>query len=146
VAGARLHPLVGLMPRSAPSRCTAQGCGNVATYRGRCDEHQPPAWSRGKPRESTGDHWGGLSGREREALKRRIIQRDRGICYVCSVLGATEVDHIIPVAEGGARTDPANLAAIHERPCHSDKTKREARRGAARARAAQRRRDAPPPF
>lgn len=72
--------------------------------------------------------------RTRTAAWRRvrlvILQRDSGICHVCRQPGANEVDHIIPVAEGG--TDEAtNLAAIH-RVCHRKKTGAEATRARAR--------------
>lgn len=61
----------------------------------------------------------------------RILRRDQGICHVCHLPGATEVDHVIPWAEGGRDTDD-NLAPIHPRPCHLDKTLAEAARGRAR--------------
>jgi len=56
---------------------------------------------------------------------RRILRRDRGICYVCHGKGANSVDHIVPVSQGGGEED-SNLAAIHESPCHAAKTAREA--------------------
>ena len=63
---------------------------------------------------------------------RRILRRDKGICYVCGKAGATEVDHIIPLCEGGDDTD-ANRAAIHKVPCHQAKTQAEALRHNPRA-------------
>lgn len=56
---------------------------------------------------------------------RRILRRDRGICYVCHGSGARSVDHIIPVSQQGSEED-WNLAAIHEYPCHARKTAAEA--------------------
>lgn len=40
---------------------------------------------------------------------------------------ADEVDHVVPLAEGGADND-SNLRPIHARPCHAEKTQAEAQR------------------
>ncbi|MEI2728332.1 MAG: HNH endonuclease signature motif containing protein [Candidatus Nanopelagicales bacterium] len=58
--------------------------------------------------------------------KARVLERDAGVCHVCGNHGADQVDHVIPVSQGGSHDD-ANLAAIHSWPCHSSKTAREAR-------------------
>lgn len=50
---------------------------------------------------------------------------------------ATTVDHITPLAEGGARLDPNNLRPLCD-PCHTRKTSSDAAHGRRRA-AAQRR-------
>ena len=52
---------------------------------------------------------------------RRILRRDRGICYVCGGAGAKAVDHIVPVSQGGSEDD-SNLKAIHGKPCHERKS------------------------
>lgn len=58
-------------------------------------------------------------------LRRRILERDHRICYVCGRAGADTVDHVTSVKAGG--TDhPDNLRAIHAWPCHKDKTANEA--------------------
>jgi 5-methylcytosine-specific restriction endonuclease McrA len=121
-------------PTSAPTRCTVSGCGRIALDRGRCanPEHQRKPWA---GRASTQERYG-LSGSKQQELHRRILKRDEYVCYVCHLTGADNVDHIIPIELGGARTDPANLAAIHEDPCHIDKTKREAAERRARRAAA----------
>ena len=61
------------------------------------------------------------------AIRTRIIGRDGGLCVVCRARGhiqpAHEVDHIIPLVDGGT-DDADNLQAIcHE--CHAIKTARE---------------------
>lgn len=56
------------------------------------------------------------------------MRRDAGICHVCGKPGATQVDHVIPLAHGGP-DDDTNLAPIHAEPCHREKTRREARPG-----------------
>ncbi|HVT76988.1 MAG TPA: HNH endonuclease [Acidimicrobiales bacterium] len=61
------------------------------------------------------------------------MRRDRGICHVCGQPGADQVDHVIPVAEGGPDTVD-DKAPIHARPCHIAKTAEESRRGRARRR------------
>lgn len=60
-------------------------------------------------------------------IRRRILRRDRGVCYICGKPGADAVDHIVPAVDGGG-DDEANLAAVHSRPCHAAKTAREANR------------------
>jgi 5-methylcytosine-specific restriction protein A len=49
-----------------------------------------------------------------------------GCCHICGRKDATQVDHVIPLAEGGP-DDETNLAPIHE-DCHRAKTQAEARR------------------
>ncbi len=52
------------------------------------------------------------------------MRRDSGICHVCRHPGATQVDHVVPVAQLGPDT-PANKAPIHV-DCHNAKTQAEA--------------------
>ena len=65
-----------------------------------------------------------------QKLRRRILERDRGLCRVCARAGrvtlAAEVDHIVNKAAGGT-DDERNLQAIC-RPCHQRKTLSESRR------------------
>jgi 5-methylcytosine-specific restriction protein A len=69
------------------------------------------------------------------ALKARVMQRDHGCCYVCGGEDADELEHKIPVSQGGAARDLDNLGLIHSEPCHREKTAREALEGSRRARA-----------
>lgn len=62
--------------------------------------------------------------------KARVLARDGRVCHVCGGGGADEVDHLVPVARGGGH-DYSNLAAIHARPCHLEKTQAEAAEGRA---------------
>jgi 5-methylcytosine-specific restriction endonuclease McrA len=56
----------------------------------------------------------GIDGRAYKALRRMVLERDR---YVCQVRGprctkvATEADHVISRADGGAVFDPRNMRA-----------------------------------
>lgn len=79
--------------------------------------------------------WTNRNGRQRgvpTTLRRKVMARDQNTCHVCHRTGANEVDHIIPVAEGG--TDALdNLAPIHANPCHAYKSAMERKRGQQRA-------------
>ncbi|MFF1685942.1 HNH endonuclease [Streptomyces sp. NPDC058254] len=61
-------------------------------------------------------------------LRARILA-ESDVCILCGHAGADAVDHIHPVAKGGAKLDPDNLAPIHGvagcptclRKCNSEK-------------------------
>jgi 5-methylcytosine-specific restriction endonuclease McrA len=55
-------------------------------------------------------------------LRLAVLARDRYRCHWCSRLADT-VDHVVALAEGGARYDPANLVAA----CTTCNSKRGAR-------------------
>jgi 5-methylcytosine-specific restriction protein A len=58
----------------------------------------------------------GMSGGAWDTPRKRVLDRDHGVCCLCDQLGATKVDHLIEVAAGGtSRTD--NLASCHP-DCH----------------------------
>lgn len=77
-----------------------------------------PGWSYDTPKAWT-------------STRRRILKRDRGICYICGRPGADQVDAKIPESQGGQHVD-SNLGAIHSKPCHEDKTRHEIAAGRAR--------------
>lgn len=118
------------MPIAPPTRCSLPDCHEMATKRGRCDDHQPEPW---RDRPSPQERYGMSSGTMR-ALKRQIAARDHGCCYVCGGEDADELEHKIPVSQGGSARDPNNLGLIHAEPCHREKTAREAAEGSRRAR------------
>lgn len=66
--------------------------------------------------------------------KRRaaVMKRDEGRCYICGGDGADQVDHVVPVAWGGT-DDLINLRPVHAKPCHEEKSKREAAEGRRRS-------------
>ncbi|MBZ6258853.1 HNH endonuclease [Streptomyces olivaceus] len=118
------------MPMAPPSRCTDPECFELSTKHGRCDDHQREPW---RDRPSPQERYGMSSGTMR-ALKAQVAQRDHGCCYVCGGEDADELEHKIPVSQGGARRDLANLGLIHSEPCHREKTAREAAEGSRKSR------------
>ena len=68
-----------------------------------------------------------------QALRRKVLARDHHVCQLAladCLVSATEVDHIVPVFEGGT-DDVANLRAVCSS-CHKQKTQEEAQRAAGR--------------
>lgn len=61
------------------------------------------------------------------------MRKHHGICHVCHLPYADEIDHVIPLAEGGTDTDD-NRRPIHNTPCHQRKTADERRRAQLRRR------------
>ncbi|MHB1524907.1 MAG: HNH endonuclease [Candidatus Dormibacteria bacterium] len=64
-----------------------------------------------------------------------VFRRDHGVCADCGVAtapGTWHADHIVPLIDGGARTLD-NLQTLCK-PCHTAKTKREAKERALRRR------------
>ncbi len=57
-----------------------------------------------------------------------MLLRDKPLCTACQALGrlfaAKVVDHIVPIKDGGARFDRANLQPLCVA-CHNRKTARE---------------------
>ncbi len=124
------------MPIAPMQRCAETGCPELVPA-GRCDEHERPAWHGRPPFEQRY----GMSRREWDTLAARILRRDEWTCYVCARYAATpedreamQVDHKLPVFEGGSPRDPENLGAICAEPCHAAKTRAESIRAAQRAR------------
>ena len=99
--------------------CVTCGIPTMGSY---CPDHKPKPWATSRRKERTA-----LSGSSEQARSKRILKRDGHVCHVCRKPGADQVDHIVPLAEGGFDGD-LNLAAIHAEPCHRDKTQAESRR------------------
>lgn len=72
-----------------------------------------------------------------------ILARDARRCYLCG-RAADEVDHVVPIAEGGPN-DPSNGRAICAR-CHREKSYQEMLRGMERRRRKLRLPPEPHPF
>ena len=87
----------------------------------------------GKEQEAYGQ---GRGGRPWRRKREAVLKRDGYVCQPCKrnnhTTMATEVDHVIPQAEGGSE-DESNLQAICT-DCHKAKTQAEAARGVKRMR------------
>ncbi|WP_353963755.1 HNH endonuclease [Streptomyces sp. NBC_00237] len=57
-----------------------------------------------------------------DRIRRAVLARDNYTCVICYAAG-TDVDHIIPVTQGGI-DDPVNLRTLCS-PCHRVKSERE---------------------
>lgn len=102
------------MPAAAPRPCTHPSCGVlVRDGSSRCTKHKVLAGSFADRARGTRHERGYGSAWDR--LRARILRRDAGICQPCLADGlvhqGTEVDHIIPKAQGGT-DDDANLQTI----------------------------------
>ena len=79
------------------------------------------------------DAFGNSRGNNWKTIRKRIMLRDKFLCQceACQASGfpmqAHEVDHIVPLCEGG-KDNPENLRAIN-RECHKAKTVQESRKG-----------------
>lgn len=103
--------------------CLEPGCGRLATYRGRCAAHS-------KDRERETHRTGRLepsSGRMYDRIKwqrtRRAQLQREPLCAVCFEL-ATDVDHIVPLEDGGEPWAPRNLQSLCHA-CHARKSRGE---------------------
>ena len=79
-----------------------------------CPAHTRKPWANSRRRQRMG-----LSGGAWDTVRRRVLERDRGCCYLCDEGGADEVDHLIELAAGGTN-DLTNLASCHGE-CHRRK-------------------------
>ena len=114
------------MPIGSKRICTYPGC-NTLVFEHRCAKHpyhredtRPSAIERGYDSK-----WTRL---------RNAYVRAHPICEIqekCNGDAVAEVDHIVPIAQGGARLDERNLQGAC-RPCHAWKTKHIDAQGAAR--------------
>ena len=104
------------MPRHRATKvCPAPGCPLDQP----CPHHTPAPWAGSQRRERIGK-----SGWQQQRDAQRILKAHRGICHICGHPGATEVDHITPLSQGGT-DDDNNKAPIHPA-CHQAKTANEA--------------------
>ena len=99
-----------------------QTCRTIV-QKGRCAQHQKPAWSRDQAPKR-------IRGPELQQLRAELFAREP-LCRPCvkdgRVRAATIRDHIVPLAEGGTE-DTANIQPIcHD--CHKAKTIEESMRG-----------------
>lgn len=98
--------------------CLHPACRDWATYRGRCPihakEHDRSIDRKGKATYNT----------KRWQILRRHKLGLNPICELCDKNLATEVHHIVPIAEGGEEFSLPNLQSLCK-PCHSGQTRLE---------------------
>ncbi|AHD19525.1 HNH endonuclease [Rhodococcus pyridinivorans SB3094] len=111
------------MPTRPPRACAK--CGGKFTGP-RCPCRKPWEGS-----ERTGKS-SGVHSRRWRTLRAHLLQ-EHPLCTACHRAVATVLDHVVPVAEGGAMWDESNLAPMCK-PCHDAKTAQEALRGRRRPR------------
>lgn len=114
--------------------CRTQGCTalhrNSNSY---CDEHQSEliGWARSQLKKGNTTKRG--YGAAWRRIRSYVLQRDKYLCVPCFDVGrvteAAEVDHKVPLAEGGTE-DVENLQAICTE-CHKKKTQTESKRARA---------------
>ena len=116
------------MPRKAPTPCRYPGCAAVLATAGYCDQHRV-AVHRDYGRARRGfDAEVGFYQSARWRTVRAAFLREHPLCRVCAargrVVAAVVADHVVPLKDGGARFDWANLTGCCVS-CHNRKTARE---------------------
>jgi 5-methylcytosine-specific restriction protein A len=116
------------MPKSAPTPCRYPGCGAVLDKPGYCPAHRVAVHrDYGRARRAFDTEVGFYQSRDWRLVRAQIL-RDRPVCAQCEVAGrvvvAGVVDHIVPLKDGGARFDRANLQPLCVS-CHNRKTAKE---------------------
>jgi len=111
------------MPAHPKSPCTYPGCGVLVDRPGKCEKHAKQVRKEADSRRPNASKRG-YNHRWRK-VRVEVLRRDGGLCQSCLkdglVTRASDVDHIVPVAAGGAFYDHDNLQSLC-RPCHQAKT------------------------
>lgn len=101
--------------RRAAKVCCVPGCPEFVTARSYCDKHAREGRQRTSKRPSSAAR--GYDAQWRKIRAEHLAEHP--YCISCGA-PATEVDHILPISEGGTH-DYANLQAMCKS-CHSRKT------------------------
>lgn len=114
------------MPSRAPTACRRPGCAGVVRG-GMCSRCGPVRRDDAQYDERRGTAaQRGYDGLWQRA--RRVKLAEQPLCEEClrqgRVRAAALVDHIVPMADGGARLDPENWQSLCEE-CHATKTVRD---------------------
>jgi 5-methylcytosine-specific restriction protein A len=116
------------MPQAPPRACEGPSCPNTTTTGALCDDCRRAAQVKHWRSDRRANAYRRGYGRSWRKLRDRQLQLEP-FCRPCRAAGrlveATEVDHIVPRAQGGTDLD-ANLQSICH-PCHGLKTARETR-------------------
>ena len=116
------------MAKRASTPCRYPGCAAVLATPGYCDRHRV-AVHRDYGRARRGfDTEVGFYQSARWRTVRAAFLREHPLCRVCAargrVVAAVVADHVVPLKDGGARFDWANLTGCCVS-CHNRKTARE---------------------
>ena len=107
------------MPRRVGHPCAQPGCPAVVSGSAYCPDHQPVRG--GESRRLSPSQRG--YDRQWQRLRRMKLAR-QPFCAECSrrgrIVAATDVDHIVPLANGGTNADDNLQSLCHS--CHSRKT------------------------
>ncbi|WP_143295494.1 HNH endonuclease [Burkholderia pseudomallei] len=116
---------LNLMPRRAPTPCRFPGCAEVLASPGYCAAHR--GWAHrdyGRARRTFDAELGFYKSSAWQQCRAAYL-RAHPLCAHCSGRGHTVaarvVDHVVPIKDGGARLDWANLQSLCTR-CHNRKT------------------------
>lgn len=106
-----------------PTRlCLESRCPNPVWRKGRCERHHREAEAaRSARRRATTN---GIFKTNKWAMARKAVLSGDPLCKVCDDVISTEVDHIIPLEDGGDPYRPEGLQQLCS-PCHWAKTARE---------------------
>lgn len=97
------------------SQCTYPGCPRLVVVPGRCTEHRRARQDYDSRRGNSNERGYDYAWQQR----RKAHLHDNPWCVMCGQT-ATDVDHIVPVRDGGS-SEPGNLQSLCHR-CHSRKT------------------------
>lgn len=123
-------------PRRPARPCMQGGCPALVRDGSKCEAHRrrDPDINRRHDATRASSSQRGYDGQWSKV--RRMVLAAEPLCRHCdetgSVTPATMVDHVIPLNQGGARLDRANLQPLCD-PCHAAKTARDGSRGPGRA-------------
>lgn len=109
-----------MSPLAAVPLCSTPMCDQHAIRRGRCQAHMTDEYLRQERQR------GSSTARGYDVTWRRLrawVLLREPLCRTCGDV-AREVDHIRPLAQGGARLDVRNVQPLC-RECHAAKTARE---------------------
>jgi 5-methylcytosine-specific restriction protein A len=112
------------LPSRSQRPCSVPGCTNLCANRW-CEIHEKDKTVTRKYDLYRGSSTERGYGGEWRKVRLQILKRDNFLCVACLATGrpttATDVDHIVPMARGGARLDPNNLQSLCS-VCHKRKT------------------------
>lgn len=96
--------------------CLNEGRRGFAEYRGRCKEHA----AKRERQTHKAEHRKVYQSKKWRNTRKKML----GLCVDCGKAVGEEIDHIVPLEQGGAPYHPDNLAP-RCKSCHAKKTRRE---------------------